>query len=115
MVAKYLLIITFFSSLVFAKEPIIVASKSFSESIIIAEMVSILLEKKYNISVVRKMGLGGTKVAFDALKNDDIHIYPDYTGTGYVMILKLFLKDPKWILQKQNVYHHPLQQDHRYC
>lgn len=39
--------------------------------------------------VVRKMNLGGTKVAFDALNHGGIHVYSDYTGTGYVMILKM--------------------------
>jgi osmoprotectant transport system permease protein len=47
-----------------------------------------LLEKKYNQQVVRKFGLGGTKVAFDALKYKSIDLYPEYTGTGYTMLLK---------------------------
>jgi osmoprotectant transport system permease protein len=83
----FLIIITLFSSLLFAAEPIIVGSKNFSESIILAEIVSLVLEQKYHLPVVRKFALGGTKVAFDALNTGDIDVYPDYTGTGYVMIL----------------------------
>ncbi|MBT4790136.1 MAG: ABC transporter permease subunit, partial [Halobacteriovoraceae bacterium] len=58
-------------------------------SIILGEMVAILLENKYGLPVERKLGLGGTKIAFDALQADSIDVYPDYTGTGYVMILKM--------------------------
>jgi len=71
------------------KKPLVIGSKSFSESIILGEMVALMLEEKYNQPVIRKLGLGGTKVAFDALNSGGIDVYPDYTGTGYVMILKL--------------------------
>ncbi len=50
-------------------------------------MLAQLLESKGQ-PVTRKLNLGGTKVAFDALNHGGIHVYPDYTGTGYVMILK---------------------------
>lgn len=72
-----------------AKEPLILGSKNFSEAFILTEIVSILLEEKFDQPVIRKHGLGGTKVAFDAVVNNDIHAYGDYTGTGYVMILKM--------------------------
>jgi osmoprotectant transport system permease protein len=79
-----------FSGLVMAeKKPLVIGSKAFSESVILGEMVSLLLEEKFDQPVVRKLGLGGTKVAFDALNTGGIDVYPDYTGTGYVMILKL--------------------------
>ena len=72
-----------------AKQPLVIGSKNFSESIIIAQMLAILLEERFDVPVIRKFGLGGTKIAFDALVNDAIHVYPDYTGTGYSMILKM--------------------------
>lgn len=34
------------------------------------------------------MGLAGTKIAFDALIQRDIDLYPEYTGTGLLAILK---------------------------
>lgn len=74
------------SSTSFGKS-ITIGSKAFSESFILSEMLAIILEENYDIEVKRKMGLGGTMVAFDALKNGEIDVYPDYTGTGYVMIL----------------------------
>lgn len=69
------------------RDPIVVGSKTFSESIILAEMAAFLLEDR-GARVIRKTNLGGTKVVFDALKAGDIDLYPEYTGTGYVMILK---------------------------
>lgn len=85
---KFILCLSlFFSFSSFALEPIIIGSKAFSESIINAEMLGQLLESKGQ-AVTRKLSLGGTKVAFDALNHGGIHVYPDYTGTGYIMILK---------------------------
>ncbi len=82
--------------IIWAKDPIIIGSKNFSESFILSEMVALILEEKFNQKVTRKLGLGGTKIAFDALNNNDIDIYPDYTGTGYIMILKMDgERDPK--------------------
>jgi len=98
---KFLISIIIFlvSSAVCAKEeraPLIIGSKNFSESIILGEIVSLLLEEKFSLSVNRKLGLGGTKVAFDALRQGGIDIYPEYTGTGYVMILgKNSEREPK--------------------
>lgn len=67
---------------------IIIGSKSFTEQLILGEMAAILLKEKYNQEVTKKLSLGGTKVALDALRNGDIHLYPDYTGTGYSFILQ---------------------------
>ena len=87
-ITYYLLFLIIFSIKVFAIDPIIIGSKAFSESVIVGEMVASLLEEKFNQPVERKFSLGGTKIAFDALTSGGIDVYPDYTGTGYVMILK---------------------------
>jgi osmoprotectant transport system permease protein len=66
--------------------PVIVASKPFGESYLLAEMFAQLLESR-GISVIRRPGLGATEVAFAALGRDAIDVYPEYTGTGLVAIL----------------------------
>lgn len=66
---------------------VVIGSKNFSESFILGELVAILLEENYGVQVERRFGLGGTQVAFDALVNGDIDLYPDYTGTGYINLL----------------------------
>ena len=63
-----------------AAEPIVVASKNFNESYILAEVVAQLLEGE-GFSVERKLGLGGTKICYDALAIGDVDVYIEYTGT----------------------------------
>jgi len=64
-----------------------VASKDFPESIAIGEMYAALLENA-GLTVERKMNLGGTVVAQEALVNGDIDVYPEYTGTGLLVVLE---------------------------
>lgn len=61
-------------------EPIVVGSKNFSESYVLGEIVAQLLEHE-GFSVERKLGLGGTKICYDALVAGDIDVYVEYTGT----------------------------------
>jgi osmoprotectant transport system substrate-binding protein/osmoprotectant transport system permease protein len=72
--------------------PVIVASKPFGESYLLAEMFSQLLESR-GFTVDRKPGLGATEIAFGALRTNAIDIYPEYTGTGLVAILHDTLPD----------------------
>ena len=61
-------------------EPITVASKNFPESYILGEIVAQLLEAE-GFAVDRKLGLGGTKICYDALVAGDVDVYVEYTGT----------------------------------
>ena len=63
-----------------AAQPIVVASKSFTESYILGEVVAQLLEGE-GFTVDRKLGLGGTKICYDALTVGDVDVYVEYTGT----------------------------------
>ena len=69
-----------------ADRPVIVASKPFGESFLLAEMLAQLLEH-HGIPVDRRPGLGATEIAFSALRADEIDVYPEYTGTGLLAIL----------------------------
>jgi len=66
--------------------PVVVGSKPFSESFILAEMFAQILESR-GIGVERRLGLGATEIAFQALRTGAIDVYPEYTGTGLVAIL----------------------------
>jgi glycine betaine/choline ABC-type transport system substrate-binding protein len=68
------------------KPTIRVGSKDFTESILLAEMVSLMLED-HGYTVERKINLGGTAVVHQALVNDEVDIYVEYTGTGLLAIL----------------------------
>ena len=72
--------------------PVVVASKPFGESYLLAEMFSQLLESR-GFKVDRKPGLGATEIAFGALRRNAIDVYPEYTGTGLVAILHDTLPD----------------------
>ena len=65
---------------------IIVGSKPFGESFLLAEMFAQLLESR-GFGVERRFGLGATEIAFQALRTGAIDVYPEYTGTGLVAVL----------------------------
>jgi osmoprotectant transport system permease protein len=65
-----------------------IGSKIFGEQYILASMYSMLIKGYTNYDVTTKTGLGGTKICFDALTNDQIDLYPEYTGTGLLTILQ---------------------------
>lgn len=61
-------------------DTVTIGSKIFAESFILAEAAAQLLEAE-GFTVERRFGLNGTKIAFDALSNEEIDLYPEYTGT----------------------------------
>ncbi len=66
--------------------PVVVASKPFGESYLLAEMFAQLLERG-GLTVDRRIGLGATEVAFSAIRSGAVDVYPEYVGTGLVAIL----------------------------
>jgi len=74
---------------------ITVASKDFTEQFILGEMYAQLLENA-GYTVERKLNLGGTPVAQQALLDGEIDVYPEYTGTGLLTVLKMdMMSDPQ--------------------
>lgn len=65
-----------------------IGSKIFGEQYILASMYSMLIKGNTNLQVETKTGLGGTKICFDALTNNQIDMYPEYTGTALLVILQ---------------------------
>ena len=75
----------------FAPKPlkqIAMGSKDFTEQQILGHMFSELIEQKTDIKVKREINLGGTQVCFEAMKNNNIDMYVEYTGTIYANILR---------------------------
>lgn len=73
-----------------------VGSKDFTEQFILGEMYALVLENQ-GLKVERKLNLGGTPVAQAALQSGQIDLYPEYTGTGLLTVLK----EPTQSNQKQ--------------
>jgi osmoprotectant transport system permease protein len=59
-----------------------IGSKIFGEQYILASMYTILIKGYTDLDVDTKTGLGGTQICFSALVNNQIDLYPEYTGTG---------------------------------
>ena len=66
---------------------ITVSSKAFTEQILLGEMYAQAFEEAdYNVE--RKLDLGSEQVMDKSLQDGTIDVYPEYTGTAYVAILK---------------------------
>ncbi len=70
-----------------AKPEIKIGSKSFTESVIIGEMIATIAQAE-GYETRHKAELGGTGLVWDALLAGDVDVYPDYTGTVAEMILQ---------------------------
>ncbi|CAN5266950.1 glycine betaine ABC transporter substrate-binding protein [soil metagenome] len=78
------------------QKKIVVGSKDFTESVILAEILAQSLEKR-GIAVTRQFELGGN-LPHDGLLAGQIDVYPEYTGTAYTAILKRQpLTDPQTV------------------
>ncbi|MDQ6633851.1 MAG: quaternary ammonium transporter, partial [Gemmatimonadota bacterium] len=71
---------------------VVVASKPFGESYLLAELFAQVLESR-GLTVERRPGLGATEIAFGALRSGAIDVYPEYTGTGLLAVLHDSLTD----------------------
>lgn len=68
---------------------VVVASKPHTEQYLLAEIVSQLIEGNSDIKVEKKLGIGGgTSNIQPAMLKGEIDIYPEYTGTGWLFVLK---------------------------
>lgn len=66
---------------------LVIGSKAFTENYLLAYMFSQAIEAQTGLKTKLKLGFGGTKLIFDALRTGEIALYPEYTGTGLLVIL----------------------------
>jgi glycine betaine/choline ABC-type transport system substrate-binding protein len=66
---------------------VVVGSKNFSEQVLLGEILARHLERR-GMTVERKLNLGGTMLAHEALVKGDLDLYPEYTGTALTAVLK---------------------------
>lgn len=71
-----------------AAEPIVVGSKAFTESRVLAEVLAQLIEARTDLAVERRTNIGGTMLVHAALVAGEIDLYAEYTGTGWSIVLK---------------------------
>ena len=68
-------------------EPVLIGSKKFTESYVLAEIAKRALART-GVSVEHRQGMGGTIILWQALQGNQIAAYPEYTGTIAEEILK---------------------------
>ncbi len=66
-----------------------VGSKNFTEQFILGEIIAQHLEREGGFRVERVFNLGGTIICHQALANGEIDLYPEYTGTALLNVLKI--------------------------
>lgn len=82
-------------------KPITVGSKNFTEQVILGEIVAQHVSLRLSQRVDRKLNLGGTLLAHQAMLQGGLDLYPEYTGTALTSILKLPLSsDPAEVFAK---------------
>ena len=69
------------------KSHLVIASKFFTEQIVLAELLAQHIEARTGIPVERKSNLGGTLLVQKALLAGDVDLYVEYTGTALTAVL----------------------------
>ncbi|WXR62140.1 glycine betaine ABC transporter substrate-binding protein [Peptostreptococcaceae bacterium AGR-M142] len=84
-----LLIISCTKKEIESKEDLVIATKPFTEQYIIGEILKILIEENTDLNVKLKKGdIRDTIVIHQELVEGKIDIYPEYTSTAWIFILK---------------------------
>ncbi|MCR9012300.1 glycine betaine ABC transporter substrate-binding protein [Gabonibacter chumensis] len=66
-----------------------IATKPMTEQFILGEMLRLLIEENSDLQVKITKGIGGgTSNIHPAIVKGDFDLYPEYTGTGWLVILK---------------------------
>jgi len=71
-----------------ARPRIVVGSKNFTEQVILGEIIAQQIERRLGVPVERYLNLGGTLLVHEALVRGSIDLYPEYTGTALMAVLK---------------------------
>lgn len=70
------------------RSTIVVGSKNFTEQVVLGEIAAQQIERRLSVEVDRKLNLGGTLLAQQAMLSGQIDLYPEYTGTALTAVLK---------------------------
>ncbi|MFG6496689.1 glycine betaine ABC transporter substrate-binding protein [Fictibacillus sp. UD] len=70
------------------EDAIVITGKKWTEQYILPYLISEYVKDKTDYPVVVKEAIGETPILTEAIKKGDIDLYVEYTGTGYLTILK---------------------------
>lgn len=71
------------------RSDVIVGSKNFTEQVILGELLAQAIERQTDLRVERRLNLGGTAIAHQALLSGGIDLYVEYSGTALTAIFDL--------------------------
>ena len=69
-----------------SRADVVVGSKNFTEQVVLGELLAQTIERQTGLSVERRLNLGGTAIAHQALLSEGIDVYVEYTGTALTAI-----------------------------
>ena len=90
-----------------AEDPLRVGSKDFTEQLILGELIAQVAETE-GIRVDRQIPYGGTFENIEALKRGDIDLYPEYNGTGLILLGQPPISDGDEAYQRVEELYQPL-------
>ncbi len=65
---------------------LVIGSKNFTEQVVLGELMAQVVEREAGLKVERRLNLGGTAIAHQALLSGGIDLYVEYTGTSLTAI-----------------------------
>lgn len=68
---------------------VVVGSKNFTEQVVLGELLAQVIEQETGLTVDRRLNLGGTAIAHEALVSGGIDLYVEYSGTSLTAIFNL--------------------------
>jgi osmoprotectant transport system permease protein len=71
------------------RSDVIVGSKNFTEQVLLGELLAQTIERHTDLRVERRLNLGGTAIAHQALVSGGIDAYVEYSGTALTAIFDL--------------------------
>lgn len=84
-----------------------IGSKNFGESNILSHMIAILA-KNQGLQVEGPVEYANTQAVLEALKRGDVDVYPDYNGTGLVMLGQNPISDGDKATERVKALYEPL-------
>ncbi len=67
---------------------IVIGSKNFTEQVILGELLAQHIENQTDLTVDRRLNLGGTFICHEAIAAGQLDLYVEYTGTALAAILE---------------------------
>ncbi len=84
-----------------------IGSKNFGESNILSHMFAILAQEQ-GLAVDGPVEYASTQAVLEAIKRGDVDVYPDYTGTGLVMLGQNPISDGDAAMERVKTLYEPL-------